>query len=414
MVAASSPFGISKAAIERRINNQIPRKRHTPYSVTKNTTRVTPKHVARPKPKPRYACSTGKIDRSRVPQNRPEKRGANRTRIVGTGSDGISQWSARRILASRPHPFSPSKTLYKVQWETTWEDASGVNGLAATEWKEAVHEGGTFGFKARDGSEWTVLKDATCLENDSEDSQWEMWRAIRRNAVSEAEGGWFSGLKDGEFVFASEEDTTKARCTLGERWSEEEILATNVLRATWDQVKNDSELLETDIPLGSTKVRFIAQIDPWMLSEGDENHLDQEKQIGFSVAEIFRALIPNPLQGLDDDAFSKGNAHSNHSRWCGTLKTLIRKVPFIFKGGTWLQLLAFLLLGSEAFRGELALAGIEVQDDWCQRAREYDMHMYYEQIVDNRAAHEIQETFLNLRDFFRDLESNKEMTVESG
>ncbi|KAK7182442.1 hypothetical protein PSPO01_11440 [Paraphaeosphaeria sporulosa] len=412
MVAASSPFGMSKAALERRMHNQIPRKRHTPYTAAKSAARLTPKHVVRPFSKRNTGSDSKNPSASRGRKSKPEKRGTNRTRIVGTSSDRISQWSARRILASRQHPFNPSKTLYKVQWKTTWEDASEVNGLVAAEWREALNEGSTFGFKARDGSEWIVLKDTTCLENDSEDSQWEMWRAIRRNAVKELEQDWAAGLKDGEFIFASEEDTTRIKYILGERWSEE-MSATSILRATWAELHCDFGFTESDILLGDTKVRFIAQIDQYMISEKEKNYSDQENRMAFSVADIFKTLTPNPLQGLEDDAFSQGNVHSNYSQWFGALKALIRNAPFMFKGGTWLQFLAFLLLGSEAFRAELALAGIEVQEDWCQRAREYNIHMYYEQIVDDRSAHEIQETFLNLRDFFRDLQLNNELAVVS-
>jgi hypothetical protein len=411
MVAASSPFGLSKAALERRINNQLPRKRHTPYPITKSSTQVTPKHVARPKTRSKPANSSEQIDISRLPPSRPEKRGTDRSRTAGTNSYGISQWSARRILASRLHPSNPSKTLFKVQWETTWEDAGKINGLAVAEWREAVDDGSTFEFKAQDGSEWTVLKDVTSLENDSEESQWEMWRAIRRNVVKELDEDWFAGLKDGDFEFASEAGMMEVRDILKDRWLEQDISATNVLRAAWSQVSNGSELLETNIPLGSTKLRFVAQLDPWVFTEDEKEEPSQDQLVEFSVAEIIRARMANPLEALEDDTFSKGNANSNYLQWCETMKSLVRNAPFMFKSGTWLQLFAFLLLGSEILRGELASVGIKVQDDWCQRAREYDMHMYYEQIVDDRSIHEIQETFLNLRDFFRDLESDKRMAV---
>jgi hypothetical protein len=78
----------------------------------------------------------------------------------------------------------------------------------------------------------------------------------------------------------------------------------------------------------------------------------------------------------------------------------------MFRTGTWTQLFALLLLGSNNFEAELASVGIEVKDDWCMRAKEYAMHMYYDWIVDDRPIHDIQETFLSLRDFFRGLKSD--------
>ena len=413
MVAASSPFGLSKAALERRMNNQIPRKRHTPYPSSKNAVRTLPRHVARSKPKPTSTKIHTKHHLSLDPHARPEKRGTNRSRVPGTNGHGIDQWSARRILASRPHPFNPLRTQYKVHWETTWEDSSTITGLAAIEWREAVHDGNTFEFKARDGSVWTVLKDSSSLENDSEESQWEMWRAIRRNAAQELENDCFSRLKNEDFAFASEADDREVADALGEKWQKEDMCAKNVLRTVWAECSNDQETVKTDVPLGNVNVRFLAQLDPWMdEDEDDETGASTSSQrSAFTVMEIVRAVLPNPLEELCDDAFSKGAAHNHYTHWCAKLRTLICKVPFMFKSGTWMQLLAFLMLGSELFRETLSSVGVRVRDDWCQRAKEYDMHMYYDCIVDDRSTHDILETFINLRDFFRDLKPERSVEV---
>ncbi|KAF1964287.1 hypothetical protein BU23DRAFT_70103 [Bimuria novae-zelandiae CBS 107.79] len=407
MVAASSPFGLSKAALERRINNQIPRKRHTPYPASKNSNRTIAKHLARPKPTPTPVKPLRKRDLSVLPQARPEKRGTDRNRTVGTTSHGINQWSARRILAARPHPSNPTGTQYKVQWETTWEDATDITGLAAVEWKEAVHCGNTFQFQAQNGSEWTVLKDMTCLENDSEDSQWEMWKAIRRNAVQEVDKDWFARLSDEEYTFASAEDEREVCEALKETWPEKGISTRNVLRAAWSRLNNDPNLQEADIPLGHIKVRFSGQLDPWVDEDEALEGSKKCERAAYTVAEIVRAILPNPLDDLEDEAFSKGDTHSNFSRWREVTRLLICKAPFLFKSGKWMQLFAFLMLGSEMLRETLVSIGIKVQDDWCQRAKEYDMHMYYDCIVDDRPTHDIQETFIHLRDFFRELDAGK-------
>lgn len=279
MVAASSPFGISKAALERRVNNQIPRKRHTPYPVTKNVNRVMTKHVTLPKTKSTPSRINGKRESQIRSPIRPEKRGTNRTRTAGTGSNVINQWPARRILASRRHPTNPWKTQYKIQWETTWEDSRDITGLAFTEWEEAVKDDGTFEFNSQDGSQWTVLKDNTCLENDSEDSQWELWRAIRRNAVQELEKDIFAQLADEDIVFASEKEKMQVQDFLRDKWPEERISARNVLRAAWTQMNDDPEMLETDVPLGGIKIRFVAQLDPWIVSDDGNESFDQDRRM---------------------------------------------------------------------------------------------------------------------------------------
>ncbi|KAJ4292072.1 hypothetical protein N0V90_009971 [Kalmusia sp. IMI 367209] len=369
----------------------------------KNPMRTIAKHVTRPKPKTASARALGKKILSLMPHTRPEKRGLDRTRTIGSLS--LSQWSARRILASRPNPEHPSRLQYKVQWETTWEDATDITGLAAGEWKEALHNDDTFVFKPQSGDEWTVLKDATCLENDSEESQWEMWRAIRRNAIREIGNNFCAGLKDGEVIFASATVELEVRQDLEGEWQDEKISAENVLRAAWRNVDRDHRLLDEDIPFGNVKVCCIAQLDPWLTEDVED--LRMQQRTSFTVAEIIRAVIPNPIEELDEHTFSKDDAYFNYPRWREVTRALVRKVPFLFKSGTWMQLFAFLILGSELFLNELALVGIKVQEDWCQRAREYDMHMYYERIVDDRSTHDIQETFLNLRDFFRNMGLDK-------
>lgn len=90
-----------------------------------------------------------------------------------------------RILASRRKPGDPSVSEYKVQWDTSWEEASTIKGFAVEDWNQAINDDETFVYLAQDGGEWEVLKDSHCLENDSEDSQWETWVAIRRKAIAE-------------------------------------------------------------------------------------------------------------------------------------------------------------------------------------------------------------------------------------
>lgn len=412
MVVAASPFGLSRVALDRRLNTQIPRKRaaHIPHLI-RHTGHIA-KPTARPRPKITSHKRLRKRDLQYVPEVRPEKRGTDRTRIADQTC--LSQLSARRILASRTHPEDASVTQYKVQWETTWEDSMKVTGLAAEEWKEALNNGDTFEFRTQGGDDWTVLKDSTCLENDSEESQWEMWRAIRRNAVQEIEKDWFAGLKDGDFVFVDEAATMDLRNTLGDGWHDEQVTTKNILRTAWQAVHQNPELLSTNIAFGNIRLQFIAQLDPWMAE--DTKEAGTSKRPSLTVADIIRALVPNPLESLEENTFSKENANNSYQHWREVVQSLIQKAPFLFKSGTWTQLFSFLILGTQTLETELASNGIVVLEDWCQRAREYDMHMYYERIVDNRSTHDIQETFLNLRDYFRGVAADSaiaEATVSS-
>lgn len=117
-------------------------------------------------------------------------------------------------------------------------------------------------------------------------------------------------------------------------------------------------------------------------------------------------MLDPPFEALDEETFTQPHSVYLAYRYCRyTIENLIRRAAFLFRTGTYAQLFAILILGVESFNTALAGAGINVEDDWCRRAREYDLRMYADRIHDNRPAHEIQETFLNLRKFFRGLQA---------
>ncbi|KAF2243100.1 hypothetical protein BU26DRAFT_570503 [Trematosphaeria pertusa] len=405
---------ISKAAAIRRRNHQIPRKRPTKFPPHKPTSRGVARPVSPPTPKNRPVPSP----ETRKKEPKPSKsstpaRGENRTTLPGVDTANLNAWPVRRILASRKKPGDPSSTEYKVQWDSSWEEASTLRGTALQEWKDAAEKEDTFEYVAQDGGKWEVLKDEHWLENDSEDSQWEMWMAIWRNAIEEGEKNWFATLKENDFAFADEAEEKKAAYLAGKCGLDRPGSAMEVLAAAWKDGKENSLRLRNDrIVYADIKVRFVGQLDPWYDDDDIEtaSHDPTPKpHPALTVAHVIRSLHTNAYSQLRSDAFSRNHGtYANCTHWRAVTKNLIHTAPFMFRSGTWTQLLALLLLGGKTLKAELEAVGVRVKEDWSFRAREYCMHMYYERIVDDRPIHDIQETFLCLREFFRELGPDEE------
>jgi hypothetical protein len=330
-------------------------------------------------------------------------RGENRNTVAESADNLI----VRRVVASRCKPTDSSILEYKIQWETSWESASEIKGSAVQEWQDALDGKETFTYRAQDGGKWTVLKDSHKRENDSEDLQWEMWLAIRRNVIAEVKKDWFSGIQETDFIFANDGEEIKALCEAERHDLPQPTSALAVFQTAWQHLAQSSHLQDSRIIYGDVEVLFIAELDPVCNNDSDAPH--EMHRPALTVADTVQLLHDGPFDSLDEQAFNKSDgarSYDNFAHWCEVTKQLIRQVPYMFRTGTWTQLLALLLLGSNNFEAELASVGIEVKDDWCMRAKEYAMHMYYDWIVDDRPIHDIQETFLSLRDFFRGLKSD--------
>ncbi|PVI05497.1 hypothetical protein DM02DRAFT_610519 [Periconia macrospinosa] len=372
---------LSKAAAEHRRNNQIPRKR--PQGSSQSYRQVPRVRKAPPK----------KDQKKRAVSNvLPQPlRGENRKVVPGNTGDS---WPVRRIIASRQRPGDPSVLEYKVQWETSWEEASTIVGPAVAYWKEAQRADETFVYRAKGGAKWTVLKDEAKDENDHEDMQWDMWVAIHRNVLAEIEKDWLDGLADDDFEFAE----SNGRVALAP--GREGLSALATLRTAWKDSRAHPHLLDHEILYGDVKIRYIGQLDP-RCEEAIRNPIHRH---ALPICTIVRALQSHNLSDLDVNTFCRSkDAHTSCKYWCDILYKLIASAPFIFRSGTWIQLLALLLLSGDDFRNHLEGVGVKVDEEWPSRAREYAMHMYYETIMDDRAPHDIQETFFCLREFFRNL-----------
>lgn len=407
-----TPVGLSKATIEYRRTHQIPCKRPTQMAP------LQPK--PKPKPKPAPSCSGQSSHRPKPKKARlgtqemtpnngahiEERQGHNRSAIAG--SSGTSTRPIRRIIGSRQKPGDPSTVEYKVQWDTSWEDSSTITGRAIKEWNDAIFEDQIFTYYAQDGSRWEVLQDSHATENDSEDLQWEMWTAIHRNAVEETETDWLTAMEAEDFAFTDVEDRTKAEQVAARYGMKRPGSALEVLQTAWNDVRDFPVQPDDGIVFGDVNVRFLGRLDR---RYNDDNGGIQRPSV--AVGNIICAVRSNPLGDLHENAFSQDHGtYENCERWRQVTRDLIRTAPFMFKKGTWMQLFAFLLLGSEALVVELESVGVRMKDGWTQHAREYAMHMYHDHIVDDRPIHDIQETFLNLREFFRDLEPDVNAKAE--
>lgn len=214
-------------------------------------------------------------------------------------------------------------------------------------------------------------------------------------------------MKETDFAFADEKERMWACQVAKEQQMREPGSAFKLLQTAWAQLINDPGLMDDEILFGDIRIRFTGQLDPRHDAEMEGSRT--EKRPVLYTANLARLLYSNPYDDLDEYAFSGDHgAYEHYVHWQDITKRLVHTVPFLFKSGTWMQLLALLFLGGKTLQSELLSVGVDVGEDWSVRAREYAMHMYYDWIVDNRAIHDIQETFLNLRGFFRELEPDEE------
>jgi len=228
-----------------------------------------------------------------------------------------------------------------------------------------------------------------------------MWCAIRRDAIRELEKNWFAELEDDDFLFTSEFDKARGQLLAGIDTDNSSITAVQALRYTWDLVNNNPNLTDTEKSFEDVKVTYMAQLD----HSTRKIKLNDRQKV--RIGSIVSFLIPNPLSQLDTMAFIRNkDMYKNYTKRTNVIRSFVRTATFLFRTGTWMQLFALMLIGAELLQNDLKSVGIEVKtgdSSWTDRACEYDMHMYYERIVDNRAIHDIQETFLELRKFFREL-----------
>jgi hypothetical protein len=388
------PTGLSKAGVIPRRNHQVPRKRPTQIPLS-----TSPPRSINGSSSPSILKKRPGMPPKRNFESYPlHIRGEDRNTVPGTNKNP----TVRRVVGSRRKPTDPAVVEYKIQWNTSWEDTSAFRGVAVQEWQDALEGKETFTFKAQDGRKWTVLKDSHERENDSEDMQWEMWLAIRRKVSQEAKKDWFVGMHEMDFIFANDEEEMKASHEAGKRGLPQPACALAVLQAAWSNISQSCFSKDAEMLYGDVRVLFIAQLDP---ACNDATSIEMHRPT-LTVAEIVCLIHAAPFSGLDEQAFNKSDAactYKNLIHWRGVTKQLIQQAPFVFRTGNWMQLLALLLLGTETFEAELSAVGIEVQSDWCMRAREYAIHMYYDLINDDRPIHDIQETFLSMRQFFREL-----------
>lgn len=381
---------LSKRAAEYRRAHQIPRKRATNLPLLEQPASKIHKPIARRiKKKP--------LPKSWAGDQLQQPRGENRINVPG--SNGAA-WSVRRILASRRKPSDSSVLEYKVQWDTSWEEASTIKGLAVDEWNEELDNGRTFEFRDQNGQKWVALRDETGGENDHEDMQWDMWVAIHRNMTQEFVKDWLEGMGEMDWEYKNKEQERKVMLEAQRYRLREPNSVLDVLKRAWKDLSDNPELQDEDIIFADIQIRYTDILD----SDADPRKDKPSSRPALPVSTIVRTLQNNPFLHFDVKTFTRDyDTFSAFAYYRSIICDLIHTTPFMFKAGTWMHLFALLLLGGEIMIAELAKVGIIVEVDWVTRTREYDIQMYYEQVVDNRAPHDIQETYLCLREFFREL-----------
>ncbi|KAF2705486.1 hypothetical protein K504DRAFT_493935 [Pleomassaria siparia CBS 279.74] len=332
-------------------------------------------------------------DRNETPQNVPTKPNES--------------WEIESIVASRMKDSNPRIKEYKVKWHTSWEEASSLrkpHGGVAVEAFNATPD--RFDYIARDGRVWNVLPDSHSWQNDSDELQWEMWKAIRRNVIKDVKKDWFDDMDDGDFDWSITAQRD-ARRNAGKHGIDTPETPLDALKTAHAELRANPDLSDDDLLYGNVHVQFTGRFDTQSDPKGSV-----EKRGTFTIGKAVRAITAGVFDDLAEDEFARAGAYDRLQVWKKTVRELIFVAPFMFRDGTWVQLFALLILEGDDFIAQLNLAHIRTKADWNNYAREYGLQMYYDMIVDNRAPHDIQETFLNLHSYFTGLTPDKHRASE--
>jgi hypothetical protein len=324
-------------------------------------------------------------------------------------------WPVRRILATRKATKSNhSATQYHVEWDTTWEELSTLQNHKSALEDFNNDENTKFTYTDAKGIEWTVLSDDGPLENDSESAKWEMWQAICRHVKTEVCKNWFMGMKDdrdpetgrkfsNRDFDISESEFRKAKKIANDQGKKLPTSALEILKYTYEQL--DLGASTNSLLYGDIEVKFIGRID----YRNDKALEYAGKSI--AVRETVGRIFAGAFDDIDENVFTRKADTYGRARGCrDEIQKLIGDAPYMFRPGSWVLLFALLIYGGDKLR-ELMKdeACLRTEANWNNYSREYSLQMYYEHINDNRPPHAIQETFLTLRTFFRELEPEKEL-----
>ncbi|KAF2797132.1 hypothetical protein K505DRAFT_334598 [Melanomma pulvis-pyrius CBS 109.77] len=323
-----------------------------------------------------------------------------------------ARYKIRRILGERRNG---GKTEYLLQWLPSWETVSSIGGgrqVILDEWAEHRKSKETFEFKPKtsDATETTyhMLRDDVSTENDNEEMLRQMFEAVMEKVkdLMAPQTDWTEEFKEGEWAFAAGQEIKANR--IASNGSGSPTTATGILRKTYEDMKN---LYETDsmpenfndgtLKYGSIRLHYLGQIDATNLKKGVPAKQSRSPKFAW---EIVLPLFQQGMQNIDAESMTDGKNFEQHFKWLSWwVEEAVTFAPYVLKNPWFLLLVRFFITSDDLGPFLKKKTGIILSNDWGSDSRDYLIATYLDEVdFEFRCPHDVQDTYLHLRDFFRD------------
>ncbi|KAF2029716.1 hypothetical protein EK21DRAFT_112587 [Setomelanomma holmii] len=317
------------------------------------------------------------------------------------------KYKVRRILAERPTTGRVRKqrkavTEFLVEWLPTWQLSTtlgkGKDSVEA-EWRTLKTKRMTF-----DHEKVTYLHDDNLTENDNARQHRAMaeflFKKVRQElgirkdgsyADWDVEGGFplKEIIKTAEWEFADADEAARAARLTGRNMN---ITAGMVLRRSLRYMRDGQDSRFVDI-----RVRYLGQVDSNIKSTTEGRPTRTTRQILQPMCDpIFKTLDPDNWE--EEDVCKEDIAALVDLIW-----DLTENAPFVF-ANDWLMFFSRLFLASGDIGDLLQDSGVHLGENWQARTRDRFILKYrLANEDDDRTPHDIQETYLTLRDMIQDV-----------
>ena len=328
-------------------------------------------------------------------------------------SAGPQHYPIRRILGETK---KKGKTQYLVDWFPSYVPAAYIKDAK----KELKHWQALK--KSEDSSKLIfnydgkiLLRDDVESENNSEETQRLMFETVldmvkkelgitkdnKGTTVRLSRAKELFGQTEWMFADGEEKEALRVAKSRGDR----KITAAALLTNTYLQIlahgqEGADNIKRMKLPYGKIKLTYIGQLDDAMRS--DHNRAIRRD---ISTLEILEPIFFPVFETMDAEKFAGKGCLDAALGLRRRLRHVCKFAPYLLQR-PWILFLTRIFVPSDDLVPLLKnVARIKVKSDWPDRSRDIMMHVYRDEkdAHEHRAPHDVQETYLSLRDLFQDM-----------
>jgi hypothetical protein len=319
----------------------------------------------------------------------------------------------RRILGEKK---KKGRTQYLIDWFPSYVPAAYMKDAKKElkEWEAFKRSEDSLKLVFNYGDQ-TLLRDDVESANNSEQMQRLMFETVlemvkkelgitidvkgRTTRVSRAEE-LFSDT-EWRFSVGNKEKALKIAKSTGDRKIMPAVLLINTyLQCLTHLQEGANDINEMDLPYGKIKLKYTGQLDSVMRK--DQNITIRRD---LSIIDILEPIFFSIFENMNAEKFTDEGCYNNAKMLRHRLRHVCKFAPFLLQR-PWILFLTRIFVPSDNLVPLLQDGPhIKVKEDWPDRSRDIMMHMYRDEndTREYRAPHDIQETYLHLRDLFEEI-----------